>query len=131
VGVQLYGTHPNQKLIQHIESLGATALPVAPYVYADDAQEQQVVNFIQSLCDDGIDAIAFTSSSQVNRLLQVALVHDRMEPLRTRLNEMVVAAVGPVIQNTLQGYGIHTRVMPEESWFMKPLVRALITALNE
>src|SRR5258708_3102859 len=33
VGVQLYGTDPNEKLIRFLESAGAKAKPVAPYVY--------------------------------------------------------------------------------------------------
>src|SRR5215470_10760980 len=42
VGVQLYGTEPNRPLIEFLENAGATVMPVAPYVYADKAEDVAV-----------------------------------------------------------------------------------------
>src|SRR5699024_4051583 len=46
VGVQLYGTDPNDKLMQFLAHAGADARPVAPYVYADAAEDDRVVTLI-------------------------------------------------------------------------------------
>jgi uroporphyrinogen-III synthase len=42
----------------------------------------------------------------------------------------VVAAVGPVVADTLRRHGIQARVMPEESFFLKPLTGVLEDALG-
>ena len=41
------------------------------------------------------------------------------------LSNTVVAAVGPVVADTLRKRGVLARVMPEESFFLKPLTSAL------
>src|SRR3569832_3036671 len=43
VGVQLYGTEPNPALMNILHEAGATALPVAPYVYASAADDARVI----------------------------------------------------------------------------------------
>jgi uroporphyrinogen-III synthase len=45
------------------------------------------------------------------------------------LTRTVVAAVGPVVADTLRKHGIDARVMPEESFFLKPLTGVLEDAL--
>ncbi|HEV2270123.1 MAG TPA: uroporphyrinogen-III synthase [Steroidobacteraceae bacterium] len=127
VGVQLYGTEPNRPLVDFLASAGAMPATVAPYVYADAADEDAVRRLLDQLCAGGIDAIAFTSSAQVERLIAVA----SEEGARSALANTLVAAVGPMVANTLRRYGIDARLMPEESFFLKPLTSALEEALGE
>ena len=127
VGVQLYGTEPNRPLIEFLESAGATVASVAPYVYADAADSQAVRDLIAQLHAGRIDAIAFTSSAQIERLISLTSA----DTLRSALAHTVVAAVGPVVAQTLRGYGIAARAMPEESFFLKPLTSVLEEALGE
>lgn len=122
VGVQLYGTDPNEKLIAFLERAGAIPRPVAPYVYADAAEDEQVVALIESLAAGRVDAIAFTSSAQVRRLFAVARRRELDSRLRTALEALVVAAVGPQVAGALRERGIEPAAMPEASYFMKPLV---------
>ena len=61
IGVQLYGTEPNLKLIEFLNRRGATADCVAPYIYADAAEDARVRDLIAQLGDGQVDAIAFTS----------------------------------------------------------------------
>jgi uroporphyrinogen-III synthase len=126
VGVQLYGTDPNRPLIDFLQSVGAVASPVAPYVYAGAADEQAVRNLLDQLRDGRVDAIAFTSSAQIERLLAVA----SEEGARSALANTLVAAIGPVVAETLRRHGIDARLMPEESFFLKPLTSALEEALG-
>ncbi len=72
VGVQLYGEEPNRPLVEFLERAGATVSVVAPYVYASASDAGRVASFIDALAAGGVDAVAFTSASQVDRLWQVA-----------------------------------------------------------
>jgi uroporphyrinogen-III synthase len=125
VGLQLYGTEPNRPLVDFLESAGATVLVVAPYIYADAADDQAVRNLVARLQAGEVDALAFTSTPQVERLFSIA----PPETVVAALAKTVVAAVGPVVAETLQKRGIHARVMPEESFFLKPLTGVLEEAL--
>ena len=125
IGLQLYGTEPNRPLVDFLEQSGATVFVVAPYVYADAADDQAVLTLISRLESGEIDAVAFTSTPQVERLFSIAPV----EQVSAALSRTVVAAVGPVVSETLRKRGIQARVMPEESFFLKPLTNELEEAL--
>jgi uroporphyrinogen-III synthase len=127
VAVQLYGTEPNRPLVDFLESAGAAVATVAPYVYADAADEQAVRDLAAQLAGGKVDAIAFTSSAQIERLIAVVTE----EGARAALAHTLVAAIGPVVADTLRKRGIDARLMPEESFFLKPLTSALEQALGE
>lgn len=130
VGVQLYGEEPNYRLTDFIASQGARVMTVAPYVYASETEDAQVQSLIRALLEGRLDAMAFTSQPQIRRLLKVAAAMEQEEALRESLNRMTVIAVGPVVRDRLEESGITVDVMPEESYFMKPMVRALIGKLR-
>ncbi len=125
VGVQLYGTEPNRLLVEFLTSAGATAWAVAPYIYADATDEEAVRILIADLRAGRVDAIAFTSSAQIERLISVG----SEECVRTALANTLVAAIGPVVADTLRRHGVDARLMPEESFFLKPLTSMLEQAL--
>jgi uroporphyrinogen-III synthase len=125
-GVQLYGTEPNRPLVDFLESAGAKVSTVAPYVYADAADDAAVLNLLKRIEAREVDAIAFTSTPQVERLFAVAAASTIVETL----GKTIVAAVGPVVADTLAKHGIQARVMPEESFFLKPLTSVLEDALG-
>jgi len=126
VGLQLYGTEPNRPLVDFLEQAGATVLAVAPYVYADAADDQAVLELLKRLEAGEIDALAFTSTPQVERLFSIA----PPETVTKALANTVVAAVGPVVADSLRKRGIEARAMPEESFFLKPLTTQLEEALG-
>jgi uroporphyrinogen-III synthase len=126
VGVQLYGSEPNRPLIGFLEGSGASVLTVAPYVYADGADDAAVRALIARLASGEVDAIAFTSTPQVERLFAVAPA----ATVSAALAHTLVAAVGPVVAAALGRHGIEARLMPEESFFLKPLTAALEQALR-
>jgi len=126
VGVQLYGTDPNKKLMDFLEDAGAEAKPVAPYIYADQTEDAQVAELIESLAGGEVDAIAFTSSPQVRRLFGVARKHELEEALQAALDRIIVAAVGPIVADALTKREVTVDLMPDSSYFMKPLVRELV-----
>ena len=130
VGVQLYGEEPNRPLIDFLGQAGAQVLAVAPYVYASGSDDAAVADLIAALGDGRVDAIAFTSASQVDRLWQVAAAAASEPQLRAGLARVRVAAIGPIVDDALAARGVRIDVMPEKSFVMRRLVDALAAALG-
>jgi uroporphyrinogen-III synthase len=125
VAVQLYGSEANPALTGFLASRGAHVRTVAPYVYADAADTQAVHDLLGQLGAGKVDAIAFTSRPQVERLFAVG-----GEATGAALRHALVAAVGPVVAGTLERHGVKPQLMPAESFFLKPLTSALEAALG-
>jgi uroporphyrinogen-III synthase len=126
VGLQLYGTDPNRPLVDFLEAAGAQVLPVAPYVYGDESDDATVRALVQRLAAGKIDAIAFTSARQVERLFEVAPA----ETVKAALGNTRVAAIGPIVARTLRERGVQVDLSPKGSYFLKPLTAALEDALG-
>jgi len=125
IGLQLYGEDPNRALIDFLHGAGARVTTVAPYRYADGPAATAIDELLRALESGGVDAIAFTSKAQVERLFAAA----DAERVRAALNATNVAAVGPVVAATLTARGVAIAATPESSWFMKPLTAALTERL--
>lgn len=130
VGVTLYG-HPNPALEQFITSAGATARTVMPYVYAPAADAQRVIDLIQHMGRGAVDAMVFTSSPQIDRLYEVAAEHQLEDLLQQGLSRTPVAAIGPVVAETLEKRGIRPSICPEQGFVMKNLVQHIKRALEQ
>ncbi len=124
VGVQLYGTEPNAPLREFLQRANARVRTVAPYIYATKSDDAAVSALLDRMTRGEVDAIAFTSAAQVDRLFAVAPVARVQAALaRTR-----VAAVGPVVADALAQRAVSVASMPQDSFFMKPLTSVLEAA---
>jgi uroporphyrinogen-III synthase len=130
VGVQLYPGNPNTKFTDFLLHAGAEPDPVLPYVYASAADDERVVELIDRMADGGVDVIAFTSSPQVQRLFDAAAATRRGETLSRALQKTRIAAVGPIVADELRRRGLNVTISPDHSYFMKPLVSAIVAALS-
>jgi uroporphyrinogen-III synthase len=130
IGLQLYPGAPEARFVGFLRDSGAQPETVLPYVYASAAEDQSVVALIDRMASGGIDVIAFTSSPQVERLLEVAKATRREEALRNALQATAIAAVGPVVAEGLRRRGFNATITPDHSFFMKPLVTAIVAALS-
>lgn len=130
VAVQFYGAEPNNELMQYFAKRQLAPDIVMPYVYASDTDERSVVELIKSIQNHDVDAIAFTSMAQVERLFGVAKHAGLEDGLSEGLRAIVVAAVGPVVAEALHARKIAVDVMPETTFFMKPLVTRLVERLH-
>lgn len=130
VAVQLYPESPST-LPDFLASLGAVADVIVPYEYASDAEAAKVSATIEEIAGGKVDAIAFTSSPQVRRILEVAAKQGREAALREGLKKIAVAAVGPVVAAELEKDGVAVDITPDgDAFFMKPLVRAIEARLS-
>jgi uroporphyrinogen-III synthase len=126
VAVQLYGEESNAPLTDFLHAAGASVVAVAPYRYADGADDAAIQALLTQLRAGTVDAIAFTSKAQVERLFRAA----PHEEVVAALAATQVAAIGPVVAESLAALGVAVRTMPESAWFLKPLTSALSAALS-
>ena len=129
VGVQLYPGNPNPALLDFLRAAGATPNPILPYRYASDAESERVDTAIRAMAAGEFDAIAFTSTPQIERLEEVATQRGIEAELRQGLARLQIAAVGPVVASALKKRGFAASAMPATSFHLKPLINALIDAL--
>jgi uroporphyrinogen-III synthase len=129
VGVQLYGTEQNLPLVSFLTQAGATVHTVAPYIYAPAADAAQVLALISELEAGRIDAIAFTSASQVDRIFEIAETHAVSPALRRGLGRTLLAAIGPIAAEALRDRGCEPTVPADKPFVMKRLVAAIVAAL--
>ncbi len=126
IAVQLYGEDPNLELMQYLDSIHLIdCSTVAPYIYANDADNNRVKTLILKMAAGEVDLIAFTSKPQVRRLFEVAQQSNLTDELQSGMGKTKIAAVGPVVKEFLSSYGCEVSVMPTKSYFMKPLVRSV------
>jgi uroporphyrinogen-III synthase len=134
VGVQLYGEEPNRPLVQYLEARGAKVRTVAPYVYASASDEAAVAALVEAIAEGSVDAIAFTSASQVDRLWEVASGGTAGSAGERRLVAALarirVAAIGPIAVESLEARRIRVDIVPEKGFVMRRLVDALVEALG-
>jgi uroporphyrinogen-III synthase len=131
VGVQLYPDNPNDKLLDFLARAGARPDPVLPYAYASATETSRVIEIIDEMAAGRVDVIAFTSSPQVRRLFEVARSASREQTLQHGLALTRVAAVGPVVSAELEARQVKVAIAPQDAFFMKPLVRAIATAIAD
>jgi uroporphyrinogen-III synthase len=130
VAVQLYSETQDRELLEHFRARGAEPDCVAPYVYASAAEDADVVALVGELGAGRIDAIAFTSKTQVQRLLRLAADNGLTQALHAGLARTRVAAVGPIVATELGAAGVRVDATPEDSYTMKPLVTSICALLG-
>lgn len=130
VGVQLYGTEPNEPLVRFLTGKGAVVKIVAPYIYAPASDEDRVAAMIAGLERGAVDAIAFTSAAQVDRLFAVARTRNLEPTLRAGLARVKVAAIGPIVVSALEDRRVRIDIVPEQPFVMKRMTAAITAALD-
>jgi uroporphyrinogen-III synthase len=125
IGVQLYPGEGAKPLLEHLHGRGAVLFPVTPYRYASEADTDRVKQIIRDMAAGLFDMIAFTSTPQVERLVDVARETGLEKDLREALLHIRVAAIGPVVEEALHRLGITTLIRPETSFHLKPFVRSI------
>lgn len=126
IAVQLYPGQGAAHMVSALRARGAEVMDITPYRYAADAETQFVAEIIRDLAAGKMDVIVFTASLQIERLLRVARDSGLDQALAQGLARTAIAAMGPVVQDALRKYGLHSAIQPETSFHMKPLVRAII-----
>jgi uroporphyrinogen-III synthase len=135
IGLQLYGAtgqEPSAELVTFLRAAGAIVDTVAPYVYAPASDDERVRALIASMAAGRVDAIAFTSASQIDRLWQVARADGGggEAALAAALGKTAVAAIGPVAAAALAERGARVDIGTEKPFVMKHLVALIAEKLT-
>lgn len=124
VGVTRYGS-VNETLEGFLAGAGAVVQPVMPYVYAAAADEERVAELIAEMAAGTVDVLVLTSSPQVDRLYEIARQRQLEETLERAWQRVRVAAVGPVVADTLRQHQAPVHICPEQGFVMKNLVQQI------
>jgi uroporphyrinogen-III synthase len=122
--VQLYG-QDNPELSSALQKRGATVVGVSLYSYTQASDADSIRDLVKRIVDRKIDAIVFTSATQVPFFFKTA--DEMVEPgvFRERFqSDVVVASVGSVTSRALRDAGVQPHVVPADSK-MGPLAKAL------
>jgi len=122
--VQLYGQE-HSDLSAALQKRGATVIGVSIYSYTQASDTATIQELVKKILDRKIDAITFTSATQVPFLFRLADTLVDPAAFRKRLKkDVIVASVGDVTSQALRDAGVEPHVIPAEPK-MGPMVKAL------
>ena len=128
VVVQRYGV-TNTDLEEALKARGAQVIEIPVYRWSLPEDTQPMVDLIDALERDGLDAVAVTNAAQVHNLFQLAQRLGRADALREGLNRTLVASVGPVASGALRSFGVKVGLEASPPK-LGPLLAALEQALG-
>jgi len=126
VAVQEYG-RPNAEMTEALEALGAQVSCFAIYRWDLPANREPLREAVRLLARRKIDVVLFTSSIQLDHLLQTAEelglageVHDSLK------QNAAIASVGPIMTASLEACGLPVDIVP-----IHPKMAGLVKAAAE
>lgn len=111
VALQEYG-ESNEKLNRKLREQGCQLLQVPIYRWSLPDDLEPLKNGIREIINGGVDAVLFTSKTQVNHVMKVAEKIASRETVRKALNDTWVASIGPVCSGGLKAHGIEVDFEP-------------------
>jgi uroporphyrinogen-III synthase len=126
--VQRYGG-ANPTLHNALAERGARVTEIATYRWSLPSDTRPLLDLFDALERDEIDAIAFTSASQVTNLFAVARENRRGDALPKWLRRIVVASIGPVCTAALKERAVRVDAEPDPPK-LGPFMRVIDEALR-
>lgn len=127
VVVQRYG-ETNRELDAALEARGAQVTEIPTYRWSLPEDTAPLVRLLDALDEGAVDAVVFTSASQVQNLFDFAARLGRNGALAARLNRTRVASIGPVCTRALRERGVEVALEASPPK-LGPLLSALEQAL--
>lgn len=126
VAVQEYG-RPNLQMNAALEGLGAHVTPIAIYRWELPEDIEPLRTAARRLAAREFDVALFTSSIQLDHLLEIANNLDIQEQVLDALRkDVAIASVGPVMTASLEAHGLPVDIIPNH-----PKMGALVKAAAE
>lgn len=126
IAVQEYG-RPNHEMNRALENLGATVTPVVLYRWELPSDLGPLREAARKLAGREFDSVLFTSSIQLDHLMEVALEMRLREEVAAALREFAaIASVGPVMTSALEAAGFPADIVP-----LHPKMAGLVKAAAE
>lgn len=127
IAVQLAEPEP-APLTERLRAAKARVVAASLYRYPPEESTRGALPLVQAILDGDLDAITFTSAASVEGLVAAARGAGVWEPVRQRLREILVAAVGPVTAAALRSHEVVVDVEPSQPR-LGPMLHALAEAL--
>ncbi len=113
VAVQEYG-RPNPEMTAALQQLGSTVTPFAIYRWELPSDIAPLRQAARLLASRSIDVVLFTSSIQLDHLLEIARDQGIEDHVRDALrHHAALASVGPVMTAALESAGLAADIVPE------------------
>jgi uroporphyrinogen-III synthase len=126
IAVQEYG-RPNPEMTAALEALGACVTTVAIYRWDLPADTEPLREAARRLARREVDVVLFTSSIQLDHLIQIAEEQGVDAEVRSALAQYsAVASVGPIMTEALAAAGLPVDIVP-----IHPKMAALVKASAE
>jgi uroporphyrinogen-III synthase len=126
IAVQEYG-RPNLEMNAALERMGSAVTPVALYRWEMPDDLEPLRESARRLASGAFDVVLFTSSIQLDHLLEVARELGIEDPARAALKEQaVICSIGPVMTSALVAHGFPVDIVPRH-----PKMWALVKAAAE
>ncbi len=123
VAVQEYGI-TRLELIEGLKSLGAEVVSVPVYRWALPEDTGPLKSAAREIAAGRVDVALFTNATQIDHLFKIAAGEDLESRLRSALEKVLIASIGPVCTEALEHFGLKADVEPEH-----PKMGHLIAAL--
>lgn len=117
-------------LREGLQKLGADVMEFPVYESALPSNRYEVLGMLDELFRGEVDVVTFTSSATARNLFKIAQECGKTDELRTCLGYLVVAAIGPVTQKTLEEHGVRVHVTPKE-YTVDAMIAAVENHLEE
>ncbi len=115
IAVQEYGV-TNPEFLQTLRDKGAAEVVSVPvYRWALPEDIKPLAHVIESIINDEVHVVLFTSAQQINNVLEVAQGLGLKEKLMLAWNRVVVGSIGPIASEALKSKGIPVDFEPEHS----------------
>jgi uroporphyrinogen-III synthase len=111
IAIQEYG-RPSTELIEALRERGADVATVPVYQWALPENTAPLHEAVRRICTGEVDVAMFTTSIQVNHLLQIAAQMKAEAAVRAALQKMMIASVGPTTSETLADAGFKADFEP-------------------
>lgn len=126
IAVQEYG-RPNVEMNRALEQLGAVVTPIALYRWELPDDLGPLREAARRVAARECDVILFTSSIQLDHLLEIAgTLGVEADARRTLAERVVIASIGPVMTSALTAQGYPPDVIPKH-----PKMWALVKAASD
>lgn len=126
IAVQEYG-RPNLQMNAALEALGAHVTPLVLYRWTLPDDIEPLREAARRLAFGQVDSMIFTSSIQLDHLLEIAREAELEDQVYDALRyEVAVASVGPVMTEALEAHGIAADIVPKH-----PKMASLVKAAAE
>jgi len=111
VAVQEYG-RPSLELTEGLATQGRTVSAVAVYQWALPPDTTLLAEGLARLLADQVDVVLFTTSVQLEHLLQFAAERGQREAAIAALSRKFIASIGPTCTETLRQHGLSPDMEP-------------------